>query len=163
MPIHMLAHVIDIITTFSNSQPCPLNLKVMLNTIPSLFQLDVKSLYNFSAGYGFSYGQLAFCLFGAVIANLIFDIVYNCYICPLIVIPGPKLSAISSIPISLHRIRGKKFERFVSLHKQYGPVVRVAPQMVLFADKDVVRQILVTDVRIQSQMISRHDMHISRM
>ena len=121
-----------------------------MNNILRSFFFNVKELYYIIlADFEFSYGQLAYCLVSAVVANLIYSAVYNYYISPLKAIPGPRLNAISKIPILLRRPEGKVFEWFYSLHRQYGPVVRVGPRMVLFADKDAVKQIVVSDVCIK--------------
>ncbi|CAG8590832.1 10618_t:CDS:2 [Paraglomus brasilianum] len=95
--------------------------------------------------YKFSFGQLVFYLASALVAKIIYDIVYNCYISPLSVIPGPRLCAISRLPTLRRRPKGNVFKWFSSLSKQYGPVVRTAPNMVLFTDKDDIKQILVSD------------------
>ncbi|CAG8472742.1 11680_t:CDS:2 [Paraglomus brasilianum] len=127
-----------------------------MNSILRPFPFSVKeSYYIILPDFEFSYGQLAFYLFSAVIAKLIYSAVYNYYISPLKAIPGPRLNAITKLPIRLRRPEGRVFDWFYSLHRQYGPVVRVSPRMVLFADKDAVRQILVSDDLPKSEEVVR--------
>ncbi|CAG8512575.1 9057_t:CDS:2 [Paraglomus occultum] len=117
-----------------------------MNSILHRFFFNVKELhYIILFDFEFSYGRLLYCLVSAVVAKLIYNAVYDYYFSPLKVIPGPRLNAISNIPIRSRRPEGKVFEWFYSLHKQYGPVVRVGPRMILFSDKDAVKQIIVTD------------------
>ncbi|CAB4390065.1 cytochrome P450 [Rhizophagus irregularis] len=69
--------------------------------------------------------------------------VYNAYISPLRVIPGPKLCSLSEFSIMIRRPEGRVFEWFYQLHHKYGSVVRVGPKFILFSSKEAVRQILV--------------------
>ncbi|KAK0614865.1 cytochrome P450 monooxygenase [Bombardia bombarda] len=47
-------------------------------------------------------------------------------------IPGPKLNALSMIPIAKHMVAGTTVRNTVKLHDKYGSVVRVAPNEVSF-------------------------------
>ncbi|KAI2617462.1 benzoate 4-monooxygenase cytochrome P450 [Hypoxylon sp. NC1633] len=53
--------------------------------------------------------------------------VYNVYFHPLAPVPGPKLYAMSPLPISWTRIQGTLPYKFAELHERYGPIVRVSP------------------------------------
>ncbi|KAI5854530.1 benzoate 4-monooxygenase cytochrome P450 [Durotheca rogersii] len=57
-------------------------------------------------------------------------VIYNVFFHPLAAVPGPKLFAISAIPISWSRVRGTSPYKFAELHEEYGPVVRVSPNEV---------------------------------
>ncbi|RIA88738.1 cytochrome P450 [Glomus cerebriforme] len=70
--------------------------------------------------------------------------IYNAFISPLSLIPGPKFCSLSEIPIVIRRPEGRVFEWFYQLHREYGNVVRVGPKFILFSSKEAVRQILVT-------------------
>ncbi|GKT45881.1 cytochrome P450 monooxygenase aclL [Colletotrichum spaethianum] len=52
---------------------------------------------------------------------------YNIYFHPLSTYPGPKLWATSRIPWTYHSIGGHLPDEVYQLHKQYGPIVRIAP------------------------------------
>ncbi|KAI1780665.1 benzoate 4-monooxygenase cytochrome P450 [Hypoxylon cercidicola] len=56
--------------------------------------------------------------------------VYNVFLHPLAPLPGPKLYAISPIPISWSRVQGQVPYKFAELHEKYGPIVRVGPDEV---------------------------------
>ncbi|KAI0181795.1 benzoate 4-monooxygenase cytochrome P450 [Hypoxylon sp. FL1284] len=56
--------------------------------------------------------------------------IYNVFIHPLAPVPGPKLYAISPIPMSLSRAQGWAPYKFAELHEKYGPIVRVGPDEV---------------------------------
>jgi cytochrome P450 len=57
---------------------------------------------------------------------------YNMYLHPLARFPGPKLYAVSSIPVALAQLRGT-FHRFTqTAHEKYGSVVRISPNELSF-------------------------------
>ncbi|KAI0900308.1 benzoate 4-monooxygenase cytochrome P450 [Annulohypoxylon nitens] len=56
--------------------------------------------------------------------------IYNVFFHPLASIPGPKLYAISPLPISWSRYRGRIPYTFAELHEKYGTVIRVGPDEV---------------------------------
>ncbi|KAI2611695.1 benzoate 4-monooxygenase cytochrome P450 [Hypoxylon fragiforme] len=56
--------------------------------------------------------------------------IYNVFFHPLSPVPGPKLYAMSSLPMSLSRAQGRSPYTFAALHEQYGPIVRVSPNEV---------------------------------
>ena len=49
---------------------------------------------------------------------------------PLRHIPGPWLPALSSIPLFVQSLRGKRAMWIKDLHEQHGPVIRIAPNKV---------------------------------
>lgn len=55
-------------------------------------------------------------------------------------IPGPKLWAWSVAPLFWVHLRGQIFDTFDDLSRQYGPLVRVAPNTLLVSDPDVLRR-----------------------
>ena len=56
-------------------------------------------------------------------------------------IPGPKIWAFSVFPLLRRHLQGEIFNEFADLDKQYGPLVRVAPNTLLTSDPDVLRRI----------------------
>lgn len=61
--------------------------------------------------------------------------IYNTTFHPLAKIPGPRLAAWSTIWLALHAKYGRLGELGRTLHRQYGPAVRVAPNQVWFDSK----------------------------
>ncbi|KAL7794294.1 cytochrome P450 [Trichoderma ceciliae] len=66
---------------------------------------------------------------------------YNVYFHPLSKFPGPKLSAISRIPYTRAIFSGKAHIKILDFHLKYGPVVRVAPNILSFSHQDAVNDI----------------------
>lgn len=57
----------------------------------------------------------------------LYHVIYNLYFHPLAKFPGPKLYAITKIPLVFVRISGRQHLFVKSWHDKYGPYVRVAP------------------------------------
>ncbi|ORZ04879.1 cytochrome P450 [Lobosporangium transversale] len=68
----------------------------------------------------------------------------NAFFHPLAPIPGNKLIASTHLFEGLFFLSGRVHHFFPLAHKLYGKVVRVAPNIVSVADKDMIREILVT-------------------
>ncbi|KAG7123705.1 Cytochrome monooxygenase sdnT like protein [Verticillium longisporum] len=68
-------------------------------------------------------------------------IFYRLALHPLARVPGPKLAAISNVWHALHVRDGRMFVLGKTLHKKYGPVVRVGPNEVWFDSKDAFKSI----------------------
>lgn len=66
---------------------------------------------------------------------------YRLFFHPLARIPGPKWAAVSSVWYAKKVRDGRTFELGRTLHDQYGPVVRVAPNEVWFNSKDAFKSI----------------------
>lgn len=62
-----------------------------------------------------------------LIGGLVYATIYNLYISPLKVYPGPVSHAISRLPLDIARLRGNHHKHLRWLHDKYGPVARVAP------------------------------------
>ena len=60
---------------------------------------------------------------------------------PIAKIPGPWLTKFKSLPIKYHEFSANRRMYIHQLHKQYGPVVRLAPNEVSFASLDAIREI----------------------
>lgn len=54
--------------------------------------------------------------------------IYTAYFGPLSNFPGPKSRALSRIPRIITLIKGTEALDFPELHRQYGPIVRIAPK-----------------------------------
>ncbi len=66
---------------------------------------------------------------------------YRLFFHPLARIPGPKLAAISNIWQAYHVRNGRSCELGKTLHKKYGPVVRVGPKEVWFNSEEAFKEI----------------------
>lgn len=67
--------------------------------------------------------------------------VYNIFFHPLSSFPGPKLWATSRLPWNYFNFRGRLGWRIRDLHKQYGPVVRIAPNELSYTSSAAWRKI----------------------
>ncbi|THV04023.1 cytochrome P450 [Dendrothele bispora CBS 962.96] len=68
---------------------------------------------------------------------------YNLFLHPLKNVPGPKLAAATDLYKIYYDliIRGGLLEQIEKLHKQYGPVIRIAPNVLHFNDERAYYQI----------------------
>ncbi|KAK1963103.1 cytochrome P450 [Colletotrichum sublineola] len=86
-----------------------------------------SQIINF-AGHVVNTASLALIAFASLSLAYVFGtIVYNVYFHPLRKYPGPKLWAASRIPYARHALSGMMHYKILELHRQYGSVVRVAP------------------------------------
>lgn len=67
--------------------------------------------------------------------------IFNVYFHPLRIYPGPKLWAITQIPYALLYLSGEGHNQMLDLHKQYGTIVRVAPNVLCYNHPDAMKQI----------------------
>ncbi|KAI1289085.1 cytochrome P450 [Xylaria venustula] len=68
----------------------------------------------------------------SIFGYFIWDIVYNLYFHPLRKFPGPFLARASNISFSYWFHGGRQPYKILDLHLKYGPVVRVAPNDLMF-------------------------------
>ncbi|OQD88916.1 hypothetical protein PENANT_c003G00194 [Penicillium antarcticum] len=61
-----------------------------------------------------------------------YSIVYTFWISPLRHFPGPRLWALSKIPLSLSVLRGYNHLDILALHARYGPAIRISPDELAF-------------------------------
>lgn len=79
-------------------------------------------------------------LFVIVVVTLAIS-VYRLYLHPLAGVPGPRLAALSNIWHAYHARNGRMYLLGKSLHKRYGPVVRVGPNELWFDSKEAFKTI----------------------
>lgn len=79
--------------------------------------------------------------FTLIILSLLTVAVYRLYLHPLSCIPGPRLAAVTNCWYAYQVRNGRMLHLGKTLHKQYGPVVRVGPNEVWFNTKDAFRLI----------------------
>ncbi|KAF2102973.1 cytochrome P450 [Rhizodiscina lignyota] len=65
---------------------------------------------------------------------------YNVLFHPLRHYPGPKLWAMTRIPYTCMFLSGKAHIRILEFHKQYGPVVRIAPEFLSMSHEDAMKE-----------------------
>ncbi|WQF84543.1 Putative cytochrome P450 [Colletotrichum destructivum] len=75
------------------------------------------------------------------LAYLFGIVVYNIYFHPLRRYPGPKLWAATRIPYTRISLSGQVHRRILALHREYGPVVRIAPDELAYNHPDAWRDI----------------------
>lgn len=80
------------------------------------------------------FGLIAFTFLSAIYA-------FRCLVSPLNKLPGPILARYTSWPLKWHQFRADRTRYVHSLHLKYGPVVRVAPNEVVFASLGAVKEI----------------------
>lgn len=73
---------------------------------------------------------------------MISRVVYNLFYHPLREYPGPLLWRISRLPYVHRALKGDLAYHMLDIHKKYGPVVRVAPNELAFADADAWKDIM---------------------
>jgi len=61
---------------------------------------------------------------------------YRLLLHPLARVPGPKAAAVSNAWLAWHARNGRVRELGKTLHRKYGPVVRVGPNEVWFDSRD---------------------------
>ncbi|KJZ71230.1 hypothetical protein HIM_09373 [Hirsutella minnesotensis 3608] len=81
---------------------------------------------------------------GAALAAILVRTVYQVVGASCSRVPGPWYSKWTSLVLDFHSIKGSRSPYIHSLHKQYGPVVRVAPGEVAVSDLDAVKTIYST-------------------
>ncbi|CAN9142059.1 unnamed protein product [Alternaria alternata] len=69
---------------------------------------------------------------------------YNAFLHPLRHYPGPLLWRSFRIPYVISTHRGEIHKRFTEFHTKYGPVVRVAPNELSYADSRALKEIYIT-------------------
>lgn len=74
-------------------------------------------------------------------ALIISRVVYLLYISPLSDIPGPWYAAVSDAWITYHVVRLEQCKIVQQLFEQYGPVVRIGPNKVVFRDLATTRSV----------------------
>ncbi|KAI0671276.1 cytochrome P450 [Trametes maxima] len=66
---------------------------------------------------------------------------YRLFLAPLARLPGPKVCALTRLPLMLREFSGGRRLWIHQLHLKYGPVVRIAPDEISFATREAVKEI----------------------
>ncbi|GKT43692.1 putative sterigmatocystin biosynthesis P450 monooxygenase STCB [Colletotrichum spaethianum] len=78
---------------------------------------------------------------GAASAVLVAVYLVRCVSSPLWKVPGPRISAFTSLVLKWHELRANRTRYVHGLHQKYGPVVRVAPNEACFTSYEAVKEI----------------------
>ncbi|KAI9686690.1 MAG: hypothetical protein M1820_010577 [Bogoriella megaspora] len=81
-----------------------------------------------------SISSIALGIAGALITYVVGSLLYNIFFHPLRKFPGPRLAAASVLPCFWYLLKGSQVRWVHSLHEKYGPVVRVGPDELSYAD-----------------------------
>jgi hypothetical protein len=81
------------------------------------------------------------CLFALLVAVYTVTTLIRCLASPLRKIPGPFPSLFTSLALKYHELQADRTRYIHDLHKRYGPVVRIAPNEVVFTGLEAVREI----------------------
>jgi hypothetical protein len=68
-------------------------------------------------------------------------VIRRVFFSPLSNIPGPKLTALTSLYYTFHEFKGDRYLFIDKLHHIYGPIVRIAPNYVSLSDPAAVKEI----------------------
>ncbi|KAJ1918090.1 hypothetical protein H4219_002811 [Mycoemilia scoparia] len=91
-------------------------------------------------------------LVGAVVGYISWRIFYERVMSPLRDVPGPFLNSITSLVSNIQGALGKNHSYPIELHEKYGPVVRIAPDIVSISDPKDIRTVLATHDFRKSQI-----------
>ncbi|KAK4216435.1 cytochrome P450 [Rhypophila decipiens] len=80
--------------------------------------------------------QGLYVLAALISTHYIARLIYNLYLHPLAKIPGPPTWCASRLPFVVSLIRGTIVHDFEKLHRKYGPILRVAPDEITFAQPE---------------------------
>lgn len=110
-----------------------------------------------SQSEGRSYRVLLFLLAttSILLLRLIAICVYNAFFHPLQKVPGPRLARVSKLWSRIGNFYGCKSERIHEAHIRYGPVVRVGPNELSFANFEAVRDIYTSDNFVKEESFYR--------
>ena len=78
----------------------------------------------------------------------IFRSIHRLYVSPLRSIPGPRFAAISDLWLISHVLRLRRCRAVHDLFKQYGPIVRAAPNKVFFLDVQTMKHVYGASARL---------------
>lgn len=83
-------------------------------------------------------------LFILIFLRVIYVVIYRLFRSPLSAIPGPRYTAVSGLWLMYNEFSGNRRQWLHGLHIRHGPVVRIAPNEVSFANRDAVKEIYIS-------------------
>lgn len=85
--------------------------------------------------------DLALAFFAATVIGTAAIVLYRLFLHPLAGVPGPRWAAISSLWYAVQVRDGRVLQLGKKVHRNYGPVVRVAPNEVWFDSREAFKAI----------------------
>lgn len=85
--------------------------------------------------------RVVFLILAIALLSLAAVAAYRLWLHPLAATPGPRLAAITSCWHAYQARNGRMLHLGKTLHKRYGPVVRIGPNELWFADRDAYKLI----------------------
>lgn len=73
-------------------------------------------------------------LFTYIIFSVTYQIIYNRFLSPLSVFPGPFWASVTRIWLGYHNYQQTELAACFAAHKKYGPVIRITPTLLLVSD-----------------------------
>ena len=74
-------------------------------------------------------------------AKIDLQIVYNLFFSPFKNIPGPFLAKITTKWLTINEVTGQRSLIVEQAHQKYGPIVRLAPDELSFADRSCIKEL----------------------
>ncbi|GAA5798604.1 cytochrome P450 [Helicostylum pulchrum] len=82
----------------------------------------------------------------SVATYIVANKLYDAFLGPLGSVPGPFYAKFIEVPkIFIDIPKGTSFQMFRDFHDTYGPIVRLGPKTIAVSDKDLIRDVLVTE------------------
>ncbi|KAG2216004.1 hypothetical protein INT46_007064 [Mucor plumbeus] len=82
----------------------------------------------------------------SVATYVVVDKLYGAFFGPLSSLPGPLWSKFITFPKSIYnRPSGTSYQSILAFHDKYGEIVRLGPELISVASKDLLKQVLITD------------------
>ena len=105
------------------------------------FASTAAAMPPFSALYTLTTTQILLLAISLSVSYFIGLALYRLFLSPLAAVPGPWYAAISDLWITSHVLRMQQCRTVQSLFEKYGPVVRIAPNKVVFCDATTMRSV----------------------
>ncbi|KXN81865.1 Trichodiene oxygenase [Leucoagaricus sp. SymC.cos] len=100
--------------------------------------------------------NLAYSLCLVIIGLSIVTGIYRLYLHPLAAFHGPRLAAMTDYYAAYYDIAGSQVEHLEELHRVYGPIVRIRPNLLHFSDPAAFDQIYGSTMRL-TKLLSFYD------
>lgn len=87
------------------------------------------------------FSSSAFALGATALGLVVALFIYRLFFAPLAKVPGPWITALTSLYVMYHEFKGDRTVVLDGLHASYGPVVRVSPTEVSFNSAESLKEI----------------------
>jgi hypothetical protein len=98
---------------------------------------------------------------GSVVVLLVSILFYRAYLHPLRKIPGPPLAKLTELWRTNRYFQGQWHQDILQLHREYGPVVRIAPNEISIVSPDLIKTAYshnkgTVKVKLRSYLLNKH-------